>query len=272
MSAPALYRVEARNLSHASENRIHDDSVARRFGFEGALVPGVEVYAYMSHLPVARWGRDWLERGTAECRFLKPVYDGSSVTVSATETGGALAITLTSRGERCATGAAALADEPGDMPLAPRPMPVPPPDGRPDADEVSLAEGRRMSSSPMQLTRARLEQYLADIGETEPLYAGEQLVHPAIALRLANSALKENVKLGPWIHAASAIRHCGLAHADVTLAAHAVVAANYERKGHRFVELDVAIVADESRAVAQIRHTVIYRLRSRDAVSAGSAS
>ena len=46
------YRVQARNLSHASENRIHDDGVARRFGFEGALVPGVEVYAYMAHVPV----------------------------------------------------------------------------------------------------------------------------------------------------------------------------------------------------------------------------
>ena len=261
MSVPAPYRVEARNLSHASENRIHDDSVARRFGFEGALVPGVEVYAYMSNVAVAQWGRDWLARGTAECRFLKPVYDGSEVTVHAIETGSALAITLESRGETCATGSAALDNKAPEPPGAPRATPVPPHEDRPDADEASLAEGRRMSSSPMQLTRAHLEQYLSDIRETHPLYASEMLVHPAIALRLANSALKENVKLGPWIHAASAIRHCSLARAGVTLAAHAVVAANYERKGHRYVELDVVVVADERRAVAQIRHTVIYRLR-----------
>lgn len=261
MSSPAPYRVKARNLSHASENRIHDDSVARRFGFEGALVPGVEVYAYMSHVAVARWGCDWLERGTAECRFLKPVYDGSGITVSATETEGTLAIALESGEETCATGSAALDDKPFEPPVAPRATPVPPPDDRPDADEASLAQGRRMSSSPMHLTRARLEQYLGDIGETEPLYASENLAHPALALRLANSALKENVKLGPWIHAASSIRHCALARADVTLVAHAVVAANYERKGHRFVEIDVVVVADEARAVAQVRHTVIYQLR-----------
>lgn len=261
MSAPGPYRVQARNLSHASENRIHDDSVARRFGFEGALVPGVEVYAYMSHVAIARWGRDWLERGTAECRFLKPVYDGSSVAVSATETGEALAITLESRGVTCATGSAALAVGERATIAAPNAAPIPPPDERLDADEKSLAVGQRMSSSPMQLTRARLEQYLADIGETEALYAREHLIHPAIALRLANSALKENVKLGPWIHAASAIQHCELARADVTLAAHAAVAANYERKGHRLVELDVVVVADGTRAVGQVRHTVIYRLR-----------
>jgi hypothetical protein len=46
------YRVQAYNTAHSSENKIHDDAVARRFGFSGALVPGVDVYAYMMHLPV----------------------------------------------------------------------------------------------------------------------------------------------------------------------------------------------------------------------------
>ena len=69
------------------------------------------------------------------------------------------------------------------------------------------------------------------------------------------------MKLGAWIHAASSVRHCALAHAGSTFAAHAVVAANYERKGHRFVELDTSIVADELRVIAQVRHTAIYRLR-----------
>ena len=59
------YRVEAFNASKESENKIHDDAVARRFGFRGGLVPGVDVYAYMTHLPVQRWGRAWL--GTRHC-------------------------------------------------------------------------------------------------------------------------------------------------------------------------------------------------------------
>src|SRR6516165_3838286 len=71
MTAAVLdpYRVEAFNTAKASENKIHDDAVARRFGFGGGLVPGGDVYAYMAHQPVARWGRAWLERGAAECRF-----------------------------------------------------------------------------------------------------------------------------------------------------------------------------------------------------------
>src|ERR1051326_3943273 len=85
ISAAALapYRVSAYNTAHDSENKIHDDATARRFGFGGGLVPGVDVYGYMSHMPVARWGRAWLERGRAECRFFKPVYDGEIATVTA---------------------------------------------------------------------------------------------------------------------------------------------------------------------------------------------
>ena len=76
------HTIKAYNLSTASENKIHDDTVARKFGFEGGLVPGVEVYAYMMHIPIARFGPDWLSRGTADCRFHKPVYDGRNAIVS----------------------------------------------------------------------------------------------------------------------------------------------------------------------------------------------
>lgn len=261
-SAPTEYRVQARNLSHASENRIHDDDVARRFGFRGALVPGVEVYAYMAHLPVGRWGVEWLERGTAECRFLKPVYDGKVVIASVGEEAGALAIVVDSDSDRCATGAASLPEARGASPDIPEPAPTPNADDRPDPDETTLAVGRRLSSHPLHLTREKHEHYLADIRETEPLYAREQIVHPSWMLRLSNSALKDNVRLAAWIHTGSVIRHHALARAGSTLAAHAVVKANDERKGHRFVDLDVVIVADEARVVAQVMHTAIYRLRS----------
>src|ERR1700729_1553486 len=55
------YRVSAYNTSKLSENKIHDDAVARKYGFSGGLVPGVDVLAYMLHMPVAKWGRAFLE-------------------------------------------------------------------------------------------------------------------------------------------------------------------------------------------------------------------
>ena len=37
------YRVSAYNTSKHSENKMHDDTVAKRYGFDGGLVPGVDV-------------------------------------------------------------------------------------------------------------------------------------------------------------------------------------------------------------------------------------
>jgi hypothetical protein len=44
------------------------------------------------------------------------------------------------------------------------------------------------------------------------------------------------------------------------LAARARVTANYEHKGHRFVDVDVLVLADE-RPIAHVSHLAIYRPR-----------
>src|ERR1700749_2534481 len=100
------YCVTAYNTSKQSENKIHDDAVARRFGFNGGLVPGGDGMSYMIHLPVKKWGRGFLERGLIEARFIKPVYDGEMADVTAQNDGGGLIIEVTSGGELCATGSA----------------------------------------------------------------------------------------------------------------------------------------------------------------------
>src|SRR6201997_3110472 len=112
------YRVEAYNTSKLSENKIHDDAVARRFGFSGGLVPGVDVMAYMMHVPVTRWGRAFLERGLIEARFVKPVYDGEIAEIRSIESDGALALEVESRGEICAPGRASLPAKPPAISLA----------------------------------------------------------------------------------------------------------------------------------------------------------
>ena len=53
MSSMQPYRVEAYNTAKQSENKIHDDAVARQYGFSGGLVPGVEVLAYSGALRIS---------------------------------------------------------------------------------------------------------------------------------------------------------------------------------------------------------------------------
>jgi acyl dehydratase len=255
------YRVEAFNTSRQSDNPIHDDAVARGFGFAGGLVPGVDVYGYMTHWPVARWGAAWLERGTAESRFLKPVYDGETATVTASETGDGLDITVECRGEVCAAGRAGLPARAAPVPAPFAAAPPLPPAVRPEADEATLAVGTMLAIRPVTAGASEAEQYLRDLRESLPLYRSAGLVHPATIAGLGNWALKDNLRLGPWMHVGSRIEHFAAARIGDELTATARVIANYERKGHRFVDLDVLVYANRTTPVARLAHISIYRPR-----------
>src|SRR3954464_7241602 len=111
------WSVRAFNTAKQSENKMHDDTVAQRFGFSGGLVPGVDVIAYMMHLPVAKWGRAFLERGLIEARLVKPVYDGEITDVTAEEKDGVLALPVQAGGQPRAAGTAALPARAPSLPV-----------------------------------------------------------------------------------------------------------------------------------------------------------
>lgn len=256
MSAALAYEVVANNLSKASENRIHADDVARKFGFTGALVPGVEVYAYAMHPAVAKWGREWLERGAASARFFKPVYDAALVRVTAGPAGDGLALLVESGGAECARGEASL----------PAAEPAPdaagwawrePPLERPAASEALLAPGTVLCAAPQVLAA----DYLEEVRETEPLYAAEGLAHPGQVLRLCNRALTENVVMGPWIHVGSQVRNFSAGRLGEKASARGVVVAEGDHKGHRLAELDVLVLGEDGRVLARVRHSAIWRPR-----------
>jgi hypothetical protein len=260
----AAYQVEAYNTSKESDNKIHDDATAKKFGFAGGLVPGVDVYAYLTHPAAARWGRDWLERGAADCRLMLPVYDGAMATVRSEDIpgeGDAMTITVESAGQLCAQGTARLRDtapstpELADFPTAPLPG------ARPPATPETLPKGALLGTHEMAITTDFAADYLRDVRETLPLYADQSLIHPGIICRLGNWALTRNVVLGPWIHVGSSMQHFSAAKVGEDLSVRARVTNNYERKGHLFLELDAVVLAGGNRVVARIDHTAIYEPR-----------
>jgi acyl dehydratase len=262
------YRVVARNTATASANKIHDDAVARRYGFAGGLVPGVDVYAYMTHVPAAAWGADWLERGSMKARFLAPVYEGEEVVVVG-EIGpspNARRLALELRGPDGAVRASGEAQLPEEPALRPRAdwAAVDQADDPPEASPASLAAGTALALAPHGFHADNAGEYLAESGESLPLYADHGVAHPGWLLRDANRVLSANVRLGPWIHVESEVQHHGLVHDGDTVHALATVTREWERKGHRFVELDVGLFADGDRVVAQAVHTAIYRPRPHD--------
>jgi acyl dehydratase len=258
------YRVEAYNTAKLSENKMHDDTVAKRFGFSGGLVPGVDVMAYMMHMPVAQWGRAFLEHGLIEARFVKPVYDGETAGVSAVDSEGVLTLEVESRGEICATGTASLPVSAPSLALADFTA-VGAVSERKPVSVSSYEVGRWLGTVPRDWAGAAAKEYLADIRETDPIYARENLGHPGVLQRVMNKVLVDNAILGPWIHVGSRMQLLSAAKAGDEITARAKVIGNYEKKGHSFVELDALVVANGTTPVAHCWHIAIYQPREQAA-------
>ena len=262
VTSPSPYSVVAFNASRHSENKMHDDTVAKKYGFAGGLVAGVEVFAYMSHVPLEAWGRAFLERGRMEGRFLKPVYDGDKASVTVTEANGGLDLRIESRGMLCGTGHATLPDSAPSIKVDDYHEATPPPDdSRPAIGADSYLVGAWLGIRPNTVTREIHAQYLRDICEEDSIHAREGILHPGILLRCANWALMQNVRLGPWIHVGSTLQQIAPGAVGDTLSVRAKVTGNSDRKGHKFVDLDALVVANGAKPLARILHTAIYAPR-----------
>jgi len=258
------HRVEAYNTAKLSENKMHDDTVARKFGFSGGLVPGVDVMAYMMHLPVAHWGRAFLERGLIEARFVKPVYDGEITEVRGSEKDGVIAIELESRGELCATGTASLPAAVPSLSVADYPATAPVAERKP-VGVTSYEPGKWLGSMPRSWAGDAADEYLNEVRERDAIYVREGLGHPGLLQRVMNKVLVDNAILGPWIHVGSRMQLLNAARRGDELVARARVTDNYEKKGHRFVELDALVVGNGTTLLAHCKHIAIYQPREQAA-------
>lgn len=249
VEAPAPYDVVAVNLEPDADNRIHSDEVAKDFGFAGALVPGVELFAIASTPLLAAWGEAFLRSGRLALRFVRPVYDGERVTVGVAD--GTISV-AGPEGDVRAEGTAEMRtsaptplDAYDDVPLPPAPA------ARPELGEFGTVV--------VPTEAGACADYARRIGDPSPVAA--EVVHPGLMLRAVNAALMCNVALGPWIHTASDCRFLGLARPGATLTVHSRVTELFERRTHQYVRY-VAVVLADGDPVAQVDHEAIWRVAS----------
>lgn len=270
---------QARNPSAASENKIHDDDVARTYGFRGGLVPGATSYAYLASWLCRTLGPAWAAHGTSTVSLVRPVYEGETVRLGGRVTAargdaarGAVELECWvdgADGVRRAPATAGLswgesrAEEPrpafADASRAPR---------RPEErGPISAATAPVNTPLPPVLFDASHEAmraYLDEIEDSNPLFregssfgGGGPLVHPGWYPGIGNRLLSMNFRLGPWIHTRSEIRHLAPARAGGTYRAYGQIVAAFEKRGHEYVTADVLITDDGDQPVARVTHTAI---------------
>jgi hypothetical protein len=263
------FQVSAPAPTEPHENKIHEDDLARQYGFKGGLVPGVTVYAWMTHPVVEALGLPWLERGAFETRFARPIYYEEPAVIRArvaAKTADSVSIDVAAHnsvGEVCGTATMTFVMGANPSPpLASEYAVAPVPAERPRVTRAHLESLKVLGTPELDLTAKAAADYISRFRETLPVYAGKGApAHPGIHLDLSNRALDRNVRMSPWIHVESRGRHWSAARVGERLEMRGRVERLFEKKGHEFVEADLLLVANGSRPVASIRHTAIYLLR-----------
>jgi hypothetical protein len=192
------------------------------------------------------------------------VYDGELANVTGEESEGLLAIRVESRGELCATGTASLPQAAPPFSLSDY-VDVAAVGERKPVDATSYALGKWLGAVPRNWAADAAREYLADIRETEEIYGREGLGHPGLLPRVMNKVLVDNAIMGPWIHVGTRMQLLSAARIGDELTARAKVIGNYDKKGHRFVELDALVVANGKTPLAHCHHIAIYRPREQAA-------
>lgn len=251
------YQVVARNYSEASENRIHSDEVARRYGFRGALVPGVAVYGYLTHPLVEQLGEAWLAQSTSHVRFLKPAYEGDRLSISVENA-------ETDWVARCHNDEGILLAElqstPGELPALESQgvFDAPPkPHERIPMTWETVIEGQPFAPFHWQITEDGNATFAERVSDDLAIY--RTAAHPHWLLGIANLALTREYVMPAWIHVGSEIRFRRLLKVGDTVEVRTVPLEKWDRKGHQFVKLYLAYSRGDDIAT-EIIHTAIFRV------------
>ncbi|MDX2379087.1 MAG: MaoC family dehydratase [Acidimicrobiia bacterium] len=226
------WSTRAVNLPEHDSNPIHTDEGARAKGFPAALVAGVTVYAYLSHLPATAWGPGWVSGGGAHVRFRSPVLDGDTVDCVALDgdiVEGRVGGEVRARSEMFRTAP--------DLPTRP---------------------GEALEPYEFVLEQPWLD-YGERGGDDHPLYTEQEIAHPVAWLTIANRFFGDQLVNGPWIHVRSIVAHHGVAPLGSTISAEAVVVDRFDSRAGRRAIADVRIHADGA-LVATLEHEAIIEL------------
>lgn len=262
----ANQQILALNDAQESENRIHSDEIAEKYGFHGALVSGVNVFGYLTQPLVKAFGERFLERGMLDVIFIKPAYQDDLLTITTQE------LQSESSQRNCVTS---ISNEQGQL-LAKLEswLPVELPNINP------LAE---MRCPDKEIERPEIAWDLIQLNEPAPAYTwqpndednqrhvrvqrdnapcyqgSKPMIHPYFLLDACNRSLMRLFVLPAWIHTGSKIVIRQAIRVDDSVEVKAIPIKKWEHKGHQFITLYIAMVVSNEVSV-EVEHTAIFRI------------
>ncbi len=261
------WSAEALNTAPNSANEIHGDAMAKAFGFEGGLVPGVTVSAYLIHPAIERWGAAWLDRGAAQCRVVSPLYDREQFTVDIQDVAEDQFLSTLTRpnGTVCAHGEVSLpAAEPAIPVRRGDPLAEPGYAAPPATFEVWRELQAHGCRAFRYVWNEQAEVYLRDADQMPSLLQpGQQgFANMSFLLGCSNWILAGNAYMNPWVHLETRSQNFQRVPQDTTIVAEMAVKDSFEKKGHQFIDVDVDLYNEEDDSCLMTTMLrAIFRLR-----------
>ncbi len=263
------WTAQAFNQVPDSANQIHGDELAKQYGFTGGLVPGVTISAYLIHPAVEAWGLQWLTRGAAHVRVRSPLYDRESFEVFIAEQGeSSYRAELKRAGGIVSAVAEVGLPEPMEAPPSRRGDPIAEPDyAGPAASPESWTRLQRHGCQAFRYlwpAEHEMRTYLRDECKMPEILqpAGGGYANMSFILGCSNWILASNAYMNPWVHLETRSQNFQPVPAGTAIVAEMTVVDFYEKKGHEFVDVDVALFdAQDDACLTAIKLRAIYKLR-----------
>lgn len=258
---------------------IHSTDGARSFGFDGALVIGVNLYARSVPSILEAVGEEWLDDGWIEVRWRRPTLPGTELRlrISPSEDRHTLELAPPEQ-DACMVGEFGLGDAPwlGDYRLsrnltpAGRPVrifPEDPPQGSETFDLAAPPVGRELRTMAFSVSddeaRAFGRKY-AHQAFSEVFTGEAPVVHPTLVASAMVYGLYHSFRFGDE-HQGMAVGYRiqnlrrPVAGREFVLTGH--LTDMYERKGNHYAVHDGALFDTDGVEYARLRHTVVVHLR-----------
>ena len=234
----STWSVHAKNLPEHSRNPIHTDEGGKAAGFDGALVAGVTVYAYLTNPILTLWGVDWLREGSSVVEFKSPVLADELVECVTLLDGISLNVNATVNDQIRAQCSAFMEN--------------------PASSNSPYSSIELLETEEIHLID-EWEDYGYRAGDDHKIYSDLGVIHPAVWPSLANYVVEKNLVNGAWIHTRSKISHHDLVQIGSVATVESRVINRFETKTGSRAVVDVSVIVDGKKVVG-VEHEAIISL------------